>query len=43
MFVGSQLALSPQKFAGINVALVALWLLAVVLIAREHKKLAPEG
>ncbi len=41
VFVGVQLALSVRGYALINLVLVAVWLVIVVAIAREHKKLVP--
>jgi len=40
VFVGVQLAFDIRKFAVVNLALVAVWLLIVVGIRREHRKLA---
>jgi ATP:ADP antiporter, AAA family len=41
VFIGTQLALSVSGFAAVNIFFVACWLLIVVLIYREHKKLSP--
>ncbi len=38
VFVGLRLALTPAGFATVNVAFVCVWLVVVVLIAREHKR-----
>lgn len=40
VYVGVQLALSVRGFALVNVVLVGVWLLLVVGIRREHRKLA---
>ena len=42
VFVGVQMALSIRGFAIINVVLVAIWLLVVIGIRREHRKLTGE-
>lgn len=47
VWVGTSLALSPQMFAAVNVAAVAIWLVMAYLVGREHerssdKALAPE-
>jgi AAA family ATP:ADP antiporter len=39
VFVGVQLALTVRGFALVNVVLVGVWLLIVLGIRREHKKL----
>ena len=39
VFVGVQLAFSIRGFAIVNVVLVAVWLLIVFGIRREHEKL----
>ena len=36
------LGFGPRSFAWLNVGFVALWLLIIVGIAREHKKLVPD-
>ncbi len=41
VFVGTALAFSVSQFATVNVALVLVWLVLVVGIAREHRKLVP--
>ena len=38
VFLGTQWALGPKAFARINLVLVAVWLLVVVLLARENAK-----
>ena len=43
VFVGSALALTPQKFAAVNVALVLGWILIVSILARENARLTGEG
>jgi len=48
VFVGTKLALGPQQFAGLNVALVLAWLAVLVGVAAEHRRLtesaeAPAG
>ena len=43
VFLGVQLALAPQRFAAINLVLVAIWLTLVLLIAHEHKQRSPEA
>ena len=40
VFIGAQLALGPQQFAGVNVVLVVVWLLVLAGVAREHRKLS---
>jgi AAA family ATP:ADP antiporter len=40
MFGVHALTLSVSSFAGINVALIGVWLLLAVWIVREHRKLA---
>ena len=40
VFIGSQLVFSIQSFALANIVLVVLWLLLVIGIAREHKKIS---
>jgi AAA family ATP:ADP antiporter len=39
VFVGTKLALGPQQFAGINVALVLAWLAVLIGVAAEHRRL----
>ena len=39
VFVGTQLAFTMRSYALVNVVLVAIWLVLVVAIAREHRKL----
>jgi len=41
VWVGSALALSPRMFAGVNVGMVALWLLFAFLVGREHARQVP--
>jgi AAA family ATP:ADP antiporter len=41
VLVGTQLALTTQQFAGVNIAFIVVWLFVVVTIYREHRKLAP--
>jgi AAA family ATP:ADP antiporter len=41
VFVGVRLALGIRGYAAINLVFVAIWLVLVVAIAREHKKLVP--
>jgi AAA family ATP:ADP antiporter len=43
VFAGAQMALVPQRFAAINLVLVAIWLTLVLLIAHEHQKRSPEA
>jgi AAA family ATP:ADP antiporter len=40
VFVGVQLAFGIRAFAIVNLVLVAIWLLVVIGIRREHRKLA---
>ena len=40
VFAGTKLALTPQKFAAVNVVLVAVWIGIVILIGREHRRLS---
>lgn len=42
VFVGTMLAFGVRGYALVNVALVAVWLVLAVAIAREHKKLTPD-
>ena len=39
VFAGSQLALSVSGYAIVNLVFVAVWLVLVVAIAKEHRKL----
>jgi len=39
VFIGVTLALSVRQFALVNVALIGVWFVLVVAIAREHRKL----
>jgi AAA family ATP:ADP antiporter len=41
VFVGTAMAFTVSHFAAVNVALVVVWLLIVVGIVREHRKLVP--
>jgi AAA family ATP:ADP antiporter len=41
VFIGTMLAFGIRGYALVNLALVAVWLVLAVGIAREHKKLAP--
>ena len=41
VFVGTMFALGTSGYALVNLALVVVWLLLAVGIAREHKRLAP--
>jgi AAA family ATP:ADP antiporter len=41
VLVGSQLALSVRAYSMVNLAFVLVWLVLVVAIAREHRKLVP--
>ena len=41
VFVGVYLAFDVRSFAMVNLALVAVWLIVVVAIAREYKKRVP--
>ena len=40
VFAGGLLALGPRDFAGINLALILVWLLIVFALARRHRALA---
>ena len=42
VFLGTQWALGPKAFARINLVLVAVWLVVVVLLARENAKIEKE-
>ncbi len=42
VFIGSRIALTPQKFALVNAALVVVWILIVIGIRREHRRLTGE-
>jgi AAA family ATP:ADP antiporter len=42
VFVGTQLAFSISSFAALNLVFVGFWLLVVMLIYREHKKITAE-
>ena len=39
VLVGTSLALSTQQFAWVNLALVSVWIVVLVGIYREHRKL----
>jgi AAA family ATP:ADP antiporter len=41
VFVGTALAFSTRTYAVVNLALVAVWLMLAVAIAREHKRISP--
>jgi AAA family ATP:ADP antiporter len=41
VFVGASLAFTISQFAAVNVVLVLVWLVIVVAIVREHRKLVP--
>jgi len=41
VFVGIQTALDTDAFATINIVLVIMWLLLMLAIVREYKKLTP--
>ena len=44
VFVGANLlALKPQGFAVVNIALVLAWIVVVVMIGREHRKLTEKA
>lgn len=43
VFVGVQIALETSGFAAINIVLIIAWLLLILGIAREYKKLTSEG
>jgi AAA family ATP:ADP antiporter len=38
VFVGVQLGFGVQQYAGVNMALVGVWIAIVVIIVREHKR-----
>ena len=38
VWIGTSLALSPQMFAGVNVAAVLIWLVMAYLVGREHER-----
>jgi len=42
VFVGTMLAFGIRGYALVNLALVVVWLVLAVAIAREHKKLTPD-
>jgi AAA family ATP:ADP antiporter len=43
VFLGvNYLAFNTSKFAGFNIALVVIWVIIAILLAREHKKLSSE-
>jgi AAA family ATP:ADP antiporter len=41
VFAGTALAFSTRAYALVNLALVAVWLMLAVAIAREHKRISP--
>jgi AAA family ATP:ADP antiporter len=43
VFAGTQLAFGLRSYAAVNLVLVGVWLLIVVGIYREYRKLAPAG
>ncbi|MEO8800706.1 MAG: Npt1/Npt2 family nucleotide transporter, partial [Polyangiaceae bacterium] len=43
VWVGATIGLSTRAFAGINVVLVGLWVVAILAIARENKRRSDEG
>jgi AAA family ATP:ADP antiporter len=43
VFAGTALAFSVERFAMVNIALVAVWLLLAVAVERRYRRLAPEG
>ena len=42
VFIGARVGWSTATFAAINVGLAVVWLMFVVLIAREHRKRSPD-
>ncbi len=43
VWLGATIGLSTRAFAGINVVLVGLWVVAILAIARENKRRSEEG
>ena len=42
VFLGTELAMAPTALRAVNVVLVVAWIVIVIGIAREHKKLTEE-
>lgn len=42
VYLAAQLALPPKALAGLNLALIAIWLVVLVAIGREHRRRAEE-
>jgi ATP:ADP antiporter, AAA family len=43
VFIGAQFGFAVQRYAAINMACAVIWIVIVIVIAREHKKLEAAG